>query len=52
MQRFVIELATSYANHCDQVIAPSASIETLIRSMADATEAALGLEDNGPDKSA
>ncbi|MCJ8498993.1 glycosyltransferase [Desulfatitalea alkaliphila] len=31
MKRFVIELATRYANHCDHVIAPSESIRHLIR---------------------
>jgi 1,2-diacylglycerol 3-alpha-glucosyltransferase len=31
MKRFVIELATQYANHCDHVIAPSESIRDLIR---------------------
>jgi len=31
LQRFVIELATRYANLCDQVFAPSESIATLLR---------------------
>ncbi len=31
MKRFVIELATRYANHCDHVVAPSESIRDLIR---------------------
>ena len=31
MQRFAIELATTYANLCDQVIAPSNSIAVLLR---------------------
>lgn len=31
MQRFAIELATRYANLCDQVIAPSQSIATLLQ---------------------
>jgi 1,2-diacylglycerol 3-alpha-glucosyltransferase len=32
LESFVISLATLYANHCDQVIAPSPSIAGLIRS--------------------
>ena len=32
MQRFVIDLSTSYANLCDQVIAPSKTIADLVRS--------------------
>lgn len=31
MKRFVIELSTGYANLCDQVFAPSASIATLLK---------------------
>ncbi len=31
MKRFVIELATRYANLCDQVFAPSESIQTLLQ---------------------
>lgn len=31
MQRFAIELATRYANLCDQIIAPSQSIATLLQ---------------------
>ncbi len=32
MKRFVIDLSTSYANMCDQVIAPSETIADLVRS--------------------